>query len=65
MKHSKEDKRTDEHIEYQKRWGNYKSDKWKKRTILRAEIQDMLHIFHLSKKELSEVKNKILEISLR
>lgn len=50
---------------YEELWGNYKSDKWKTKGILRAEITNMLSIFHFTKDEMKEIKNKILEITKR
>jgi len=47
--------------EYKKRWGNYKSDKWKSGRILWAEITDILHVGDFSKRELIEIKNVLLK----
>ena len=61
----KERIRISERARYKERWGNYFSDKWKTRRVLRSEIIDMMRIFTFSKKELTEIKNRIHEITLR
>ncbi len=43
-------------------WKNYKSDKWKSKRILLAEIIDNLDFHLLSKKKLIEIKNYIIQI---
>lgn len=40
---------------YKKHWGNFKSDKWKKKTILKVEISVLLRNGFFTKKDLIEI----------
>lgn len=50
---------------YNKRWGNYKSDKWKSLSTLRLESEDLLRCGILSKKDFIEIKEFIKERAFR
>ncbi len=46
---------------YDLMWGNYKSDKYKSKKILRAEISNILHLGKFSKAELKLIKDLVKE----
>jgi hypothetical protein len=44
---------------YKSQWGNYKSDQWKKKSILRCEIHDLIRFCFFTKDDLIDIKNFI------
>jgi hypothetical protein len=42
---------------YELEWGNYKSDKYKTKKILKEEIRDILLLGKFSKQDLLDIKN--------
>jgi hypothetical protein len=51
-----------ENIHYRVRWGNFKSDKWKKKSLLISEINDLIgELYHpsVSRKEIIELKDQL------
>ena len=48
---------------YRLSWGNYKSDKYKSKRIVRGEITDLLHLGSFSKAQLVEIKDLIYNMA--
>lgn len=46
---------------YLDEWGNYKTDEWKTKGLLREEIEDIIYLGNFSKEELIKIKNKLKE----
>lgn len=52
-----------QNIRYRAMWGNFKSDKYKKKTLLLSELDDIVRdLYHpaISKKEIIEIREFIL-----
>ena len=45
---------------YKESWGNYRSDKWKSKRILKTEISDIMSLGSFNKEDLINIKEFII-----
>ena len=55
----------DSYWRYCLEWGNFKSDKYKRKAWLRGEIRDILIFGSFTKKDLISIKNHIKEVGFK